>query len=323
MTAREVTYHPLGDEASSGFCASVTSTGPPHSGNSVHAVMCRLRRAPTRRAAAPSQPESGDRGAARADDDDHEAGGSEDGAAEAGEGNAALSEYHGSASDSGSDRDIEEGEDGLGGASGQQTQPRTRQPARSAAAAAGTAPRAAARNRKQAARKASAAELRAFPVFVSGTLAVTRDAEVKLRALGKKETNDELASKHQSLFGIYEWLAKASDTPPAPFQRAIQALPGATSKRGAGGYNVWRAFKVEESLSELGALLETAEMQAVLSEHHKATLKRSDEEKRLYATVPAWKHAAWHGPRMMKNIIVLCGGKSYVTVCGRNVIACG
>mmetsp|Transcript_73138 Transcript_73138/g.145452 ORF Transcript_73138/g.145452 Transcript_73138/m.145452 type:complete len:313 (-) Transcript_73138:26-964(-) len=239
--------------------------------------MCRLRRAPTRGAAASSQPESGDRGGDRADDEDHEAGIFVDDAAEAEGGDGTLSDSHWSIADSGSARDSEEGEEELGGASaesGRRTQARTRQPARSAA----TPPRAAAR--KPGLRKASAAELRAFPVFVRGTLAVTRDAEVKLRALGKKATNDELASRDQSLFGIYEWLAKSSDTPPAPFQRAIQELPGATCKKGAGGYNVWRAFKVEEGLGELGALLETAEMQAVLSEHHKATLERSPAEKR-------------------------------------------
>ena len=167
----------LGDEASSGFCGSVTSTGPPHSGNPVHAVMCRLRRAPTRGAAASSQPESGDRGGDRADDEDHEAGIFVDDAAEAEGGDGALSDSHWSIADSGSARDSEEGEEELGGASaesGRRTQARTRQPARSAA----TPPRAAARKR------------------------------------------------------------------------------------------------------ELGALLETAEMQAVLSEHHKATLERSPAEKR-------------------------------------------
>ena len=157
-----------------------------------------------------------------------------------------------------------------GSGQGQRTQQRRRQAA---------APGAVAEVKKRS-RKATAAEKRAIPYFVSSVLTVTRDASVKLRALGKKATNDELGRKNQSLLGVYEFLATADDTPPGAMQGAIASVPGAQVKK-LGGYNVWRMFKVTEDLEQLRKLIASPEMRAVLKPEHVEALEKGREEERM------------------------------------------
>jgi hypothetical protein len=131
---------------------------------------------------------------------------------------------------------------------------------------------------KKRARSARPAEVAGIATFVAGTIRITADGKVALFIVGDK-SRVTLAAEGRSLLAVYEYLA-AKPPPTGTFQRAIDSLPGAESKK-LNGIRRVLGITVQEDLSKIDTMLRSPELEPILKEVHIEALKSDTSAREL------------------------------------------